>query len=80
MDKLGEKWALENGIRVKHFYPDWDTYGRAAGPMRNAKMAEYADVCIVIWDGTSRGSKSMLQLARNEGLIVFEHKIGALGL
>ena len=59
-DMFGGKWAVEHSIPVKTFPADWDTHGKAAGPIRNQQMAEYADALIVfIWDG-SRGSKDML--------------------
>ena len=46
-------------ITLKEFPADWDTHGKAAGPIRNAQMAEYADVLVIVWDGESRGSASM---------------------
>jgi hypothetical protein len=61
VDRLGEIFALESEIPVKRFHPDWDTYGRAAGPMRNRRMAQYADALIAIWDGESRGTKNMIE-------------------
>ena len=40
---------------------DWETFGKAAGPMRNELMAMECDAAIVIWDGKSPGTKSMLK-------------------
>lgn len=58
-DQLGGKWAYQNGIPVKKFPADWDKHGKAAGPIRNAEMGQYADAAIIfIWDG-SRGSADM---------------------
>lgn len=59
-DALGEQFAVENGIPLKYFPADWDTHGRAAGPIRNQQMAEYADALIAVWDGASRGTKNMI--------------------
>lgn len=47
-------------IPVKRFPADWDRHGRAAGPIRNCQMAQYADALIAIWDGKSRGTKNMI--------------------
>ena len=44
----------------KIFTADWDKHGRAAGPIRNREMAEYADFLLAFWDGRSRGTKSMI--------------------
>ena len=38
--------------------------------MRNARMAEYADALIAIWDGSSAGTKNMLQEANKRRLNV----------
>jgi len=46
-------------IEIKHFDPNWEKFGRAAGPMRNKNMAETADALLLIWDGESRGSMDM---------------------
>ncbi len=60
IDRLGEQWAIANGIPVKEMPADWNRHGRAAGPIRNRQMAEYADAAVVIWDGKSRGSRNMI--------------------
>lgn len=68
VDRLGESWAFQNGILVKRFFPDWDKYGRSAGYRRNVEMAEYADALIAIWDGKSRGTKHMIDIANKNNL------------
>ena len=45
--------------KYKEFPADWEAHGKAAGPIRNRQMAEYADALLLIWDGESRGSASM---------------------
>ena len=66
-DALGERYAREHGIPVVRFPADWQAYGKAAGPIRNRKMAEYAAECdgmlVAFWDGKSRGTASMIRLA-----------------
>ena len=52
-------------------YPaDWERHGRAAGPIRNEEMAEVSDALIAFWDGKSRGTKSMIEIAMRKGLQV----------
>jgi hypothetical protein len=58
-DRAGEEFARQYEIPVKEFPADWDRYGKAAGPIRNRQMAEYADALLLIWDGRSPGSKNM---------------------
>ncbi len=71
-DTLGEKFADETGYPVKRFHAKWNKYGKAAGPIRNEQMAEYASekngVLFVFWDGKSRGTKSMIKIAEMYGL------------
>ena len=37
-DTLAEKWAFDNNIPIEVIKPEWKTYGRAAGVVRNKKM------------------------------------------
>ena len=60
VDTLGERYANEMNLQLNVFIPDWDTHGRAAGPIRNRQMADYADAAVIIWDGKSRGSRNMI--------------------
>ena len=71
VDKFGEKFAKEKNIKIKYFLPDWHKYGKAAGPIRNEEMAKYADFLIAIWDGKSRGTKNMIDLAHRYQLKSF---------
>ena len=60
----------EHGLACDIHPADWDKHGKAAGPIRNAEMAEVADALIAFWDGQSRETKSMIDLARKKGLQV----------
>lgn len=62
-DKLGERYAEERGYPVKRFIPDWNFFGKKAGYLRNEDMAIYADGLILFWNGISRGSGHMLEIA-----------------
>jgi predicted Rossmann fold nucleotide-binding protein DprA/Smf involved in DNA uptake len=68
VDKLGEQYAKEKGYKLTIFKADWNKYGKSAGPKRNAQMAEYADALIAFWDGESRGTKNMIELAEKHKL------------
>ena len=59
VDRCGEAYAVAADQPIKRFPADWDTYGKAAGHIRNKKMAEYADALLLIWDGKSKGSANM---------------------
>ncbi len=63
-DKLGEKYAKENGFKIEKYPANWQKYGRAAGPKRNELMAQKADYIICFWDKESKGTKSMINYAK----------------
>ena len=73
-DTLGEQFAYTYEYDVIRFVPDWDTYGKSAGYRRNAEMAKYASeeygVLFAFWDGKSKGTKHMIDLANRYGLEV----------
>jgi len=73
IDQLGERYAYERGYQVV-LYPvyqeDWNKYGRSAGQMRNAVMADNADALIAFWDNKSAGTGGMIKIAQNKGLEV----------
>lgn len=73
VDAQGETWAQSQNIPVKRFPADWAKHGKAAGPIRNGQMADYAEALIAIWDGQSRGTKNMIEQARKKGLRVYVH-------
>ena len=69
-DSLGEKYAQEHSYTIERYPADWNTHGKAAGPIRNAQMANSADALIAFWDGKSHGTQSMINIAKAKGLLV----------
>ena len=67
-DIIGERYADLWGYKLTRFPADWDQHGKAAGHIRNRQMAEYADALIIFWDGSSRGSRNMIDEAKKKGL------------
>lgn len=68
-DLLGEKYAIENNLKIHRFKPDWNL-GKKAGYLRNKDMAEFADGLIAFWDGVSKGTNHMINLAKEKKLKV----------
>ena len=62
-DTLGLRYASENTFDVEEYPADWDKYGKKAGYVRNVEMAENADALIAFWDGKSKGTKHMIDIA-----------------
>jgi hypothetical protein len=72
-DTFGANWAKMRDIPVKYFRADWKQHGKAAGPIRNGMMADYAEALIAVWDGASPGTQSMIREAERRGLRVYVH-------
>lgn len=60
VDTLAICYAKLSNIPFRVFPADWDKHGKSAGVIRNVTMAHNADALIAIWDGTSRGTKHMI--------------------
>ena len=71
-DQLGSFYARNHNIPLKEFPADWTTYGKAAGPIRNQQMLDFAlheiPALIVFWDGESRGTKNMMNIAKRHNV------------
>ena len=74
-DALGERYAEEMNLALNVYPANWTKYRRAAGPIRNRKMAENADALIALWDGKSHGTKNMIETATKLGLVVYVKKV-----
>lgn len=68
-DSLGERYAKEKGYIVDEFPADW-SLGPKAGPIRNEQMAAHSDALIAFWNGKSKGTKSMINLAKKYNLSI----------
>ena len=69
-DLLGEKYAKEKDYII-HYYPaNWRLYGKSARMIRNKEMAENAEALIAFWGGESKGTKAMIEIAKNKNLKV----------
>lgn len=69
-DKLGERYAAERGYIISSHPADWDKYGLSAGYRRNVDMADEGDCLIAFWDGKSKGTKHMIDIAIDKELNV----------
>jgi len=67
-DRLGERYAKENGYEILRYPAKWKLYDLAAGYIRNEEMAKIADACILFWDGKSKGTKHMKEISEKYNL------------
>ena len=84
-DALGKQWALAHRVKVTPFPAAWKDltakpcvikrnkygeYNALAGTNRNHAMGDYADGLIAFWNGTSTGTKDMIDYANKLKLMV----------
>lgn len=69
-DQMAELWGAERGVCAVRHLPEWDRFGRSAGPRRNAEMMKRATRLIAFWDGRSAGTASSIGLAKSKGIPV----------
>ena len=69
-DRLGERWAKDNGMPISKIPADWDHHSKAAGYIRNEEMAKCSDALVAFWDGKSKGTKHMIDIAKRYQLKV----------
>lgn len=67
-DSLGERWAMQFGVPIVRMPADWNAHGKSAGYKRNAQMAEVGHELVAFWDGKSKGTGHMIDIARAKGL------------
>ena len=64
VDCLAEKFASEFNIKTQIFLADWKKFKKSAGIIRNKDIISNADIIFAIWDGSSRGTKNSIDLAK----------------
>lgn len=60
-DMWAEEWAEEYGVKTTIHRPNYERHGTKAPLIRNTAIANECDVCVVIWDGQSRGTFDTIQ-------------------
>lgn len=73
-DSIAGYWARENSIKEKQCPALWNTYGKAAGSIRNQKMLDDNKVDLVIAFPSGKGTADMIERAKKANIEVRETK------
>ena len=60
IDSCARAYAVQNGLRLTEFLPDYRRFGRGAPLKRNIQIAQYAELVLAFWDGKSKGSEFVI--------------------
>jgi hypothetical protein len=73
-DRYGKKVAETYGLQIVTYKPDWAKYGKGAGFRRNELIVRDADILLIFWDGSSRGTAHDIGLCKqsNREYILYE--------
>jgi hypothetical protein len=70
VDTSAREYAAAHGIKLTEFLPEYEKYGRRAPLVRNITIIENADLVMAFWDGSSHGTKFVIEECRNRGVPV----------
>ena len=71
-DSLGENWARIRNIPVMIYKPEWDKYGKSAGPIRNKYIIERSTHVLAFPSHAGKGTQHSITLAQktNKELVI----------
>ncbi len=67
IDTDAEAYAIKKGIKTTVFLPEYSRFRGGAPHVRNKQIVNYADEVLAFWDGSSRGTKSVIEYCREIG-------------
>ena len=71
VDTCAKEYANSHGIKLKEFKPEYKLYGRNAAPLkRNITIIENSDLVLAFWDGSSHGTKFVIDSCKRMGVDV----------
>ena len=76
-DSLAHRWAQNTYTPVESYPADWKRDGKAAGPIRNAKMLAEGNPDLVIAFPGGNGTAHMAKIAKAKGVHVIQPRRGA---
>ena len=71
VDTYAIEWAQQERISHSIYYAQWDKFGKAAGPQRNALMLREGVPNIVVAFAGGRGTENMVKQAEQQNLKIW---------
>ena len=73
IDNCAREYAQQHGLKLTEYLPEYNRYRRSAPLKRNITIIENADLVLAFWDGTSRGTKYVIDNCRKRNIPVEIH-------
>lgn len=73
IDACAREYAQRHGLKLTEYLPEYGRYGRSAPLKRNITIIESADLVLAFWDGTSRGTKYVIDNCKKRNIPVEIH-------
>lgn len=70
IDTCAREYAISHGLKLTEFLPEYGKYGKSAPLKRNITIIENADIVLAFWDGSSHGTKFVIDKCREMGVEV----------
>lgn len=70
VDNCARSYAQTHGIKLTEFLPEYEKFGRSAPLKRNITIIQNADLVLAFWDGTSHGTKFVIDNCKKIGVQV----------
>ncbi|MBR6807513.1 MAG: DUF2493 domain-containing protein [Clostridia bacterium] len=67
IDLCAAEYAKNNGLKLIEFKPEYSLYGKNAPLVRNREIVDYSDIVLAFWDGSSKGTKFVIDYCRKVG-------------
>ena len=68
VDASAKAYALQHGLKLTEYLPEYARYGRTAPLKRNITIIENADLVLAFWDGASRGTKYVIDNCKKRNI------------
>ena len=70
VDACAREYALQHGLKLTEYLPEYERYGKAAPLKRNITIIENADLVLAFWDGASKGTKNVIDNCKKQKMPV----------
>ena len=67
VDTYAREYAKMKGLKLIEFFPNYEKYGKCAPLERNKLIVDACDGVLAFWDGKSKGTKYVIDYAKEKG-------------